>query len=136
MIEIKDKLGSLCHLVLTLEDFPAKGSRIDVVEPQNFLQLALMHGLEGISFRAHRHLERRRTFDNLRAQEAWVILSGSVEVTYFDEQDELLGSVILDAGSVSVTLRGGHAYRINEDAKVFEFKSGPYEGLEIDKKFI
>ena len=38
---------------------------------------------------------------------------------------------------MSFTLQGGHNYLILEDdTLVYEFKTGPYEGQEFDKKFI
>ena len=91
----------------------------------------------GHSFAPHVHLERKRSFTNLRAQETWVVMSGEVEVTYFTDKGVLISKEILRAGEVSISFRGGHGYRtLSSDARVYEFKSGPYEGQEIDKAFI
>lgn len=112
-------------------------TRINYSEDSEFLQVALIAIPSGTDFRAHEHLERTRTFSNLRAQESWVILSGKVEVTYFSESGDSLGSYLLRKGDCSITFRGGHSYRsLDENAIVFEFKNGPYEGLEIDKRFL
>ena len=44
---------------------------------------------------------------------------------------------ILKAGDASFTLYGGHTYEIlEEDTLVYEYKTGPYEGQELDKTFI
>lgn len=136
MLELKGRDGEVCHLVISPKDFPGHGERVDLISPGNFLQLALISADGGASFRAHRHLERFRTFSNLRAQEAWVVLSGTVSVEYSDEDDNPLQTVELSPGDISISLRGGHGYVILEDARVLEFKSGPYEGLEVDKVFI
>jgi hypothetical protein len=66
-----------------------------------------------------------------------VVIEGLVEVTYFDLDQTKIGSFELKKGQVSITLHGGHSYRtLNAAAKVYEFKTGPYEGQEIDKRFL
>jgi hypothetical protein len=48
-----------------------------------------------------------------------------------------LTTEILHVGDASFTLEGGHNYEILEDnTLVYEYKTGPYEGQEMDKKFI
>jgi len=138
MKEIRSNGGKLLHLVFKQSDFPPETSgRIDAVEPSEFIQLALMKYNQGTKFAPHTHLERVRTFENLRAQESWVVISGRVRVTFFDEMDQTICAEELEAGDCSVTLFGGHGYEILEDStRIFEFKTGPYEGQEIDKKFI
>lgn len=112
-------------------------ARIDFSDPREFLQGAIIEMPANHSFRAHVHLERERSFSNLRAQESWVVIRGQVEVDYFTESGNLLRTAILNAGDITISFRGGHGYRTkSEDAVVYEFKSGPYEGLEIDKRFI
>lgn len=112
-------------------------SREDFSNPSEFLQGALIEIPPGHSFAPHVHLERERSFTNLRAQETWVVMSGEVEVTYFTDRGVLISKEVLRAGEVSISFRGGHGYRtLSSDARVYEFKSGPYEGQEIDKAFI
>lgn len=112
-------------------------NRIDFSDPREFLQGAIIEMPANHSFRAHIHLERERSFSNLRAQESWVVLMGQVEVDYFTDSGDFIVTEILDAGDITISFRGGHGYRtLTSDALVYEFKSGPYEGLEIDKKFI
>jgi hypothetical protein len=112
-------------------------NRIDFSDPKEFLQGAIIEMPANHSFRAHVHLERERSFSNLRAQESWVVLMGQVEVDYFTDSGDFIVTEILGAGDITISFRGGHGYRtLTSDALVYEFKSGPYEGLEIDKKFI
>ena len=138
MEHILDADSILMHVVIRQEDLDRlSNSRMDLVSESNFIQLAIMNFDSDVSFRPHIHLERTRKFSNLRAQESWVVIKGSVEVTYYDENEKELGKKLLSQGDCSVTLLGGHAYRIVQGpALVYEFKTGPYEGQEIDKRFI
>jgi hypothetical protein len=112
-------------------------NRIDFSDPKEFLQGAIIEMPAKHSFLAHVHLERERSFSNLRAQESWVVIKGQVEVTYFTDSGDLITTEILGPGDITISFRGGHGYRtLTSDALVYEFKSGPYEGLEIDKRFI
>jgi len=70
------------------------------------------------------------------AQESWVIIRGQVEVTLYDLDDEVLSSYVLNPGDISITLYGGHSYRVLEDTLAYEFKTGPYFGQALDKEFI
>lgn len=111
--------------------------REDFSNPEEFLQGALIEIPAGHSFAPHVHLERERSFTNLRAQETWIVMSGQVEVTYFTDGGIFIAKEVISAGEVSITFRGGHGYRtLSSDARVYEFKTGPYEGQEIDKAFI
>ena len=112
-------------------------AREDFSDPMEFLQGALIEIPAGHVFAPHVHLERERSFTNLRAQETWIVMHGQVEVTYYTDNGIFIATEILEAGDVSITFRGGHGYRtLSSDARVYEFKSGPYEGQEIDKAFI
>ncbi len=111
--------------------------REDFSDPKEFLQGALIEIPAGHIFAPHVHLERERSFTNLRAQETWIVMSGQVEVSFFTDHGVFITRETLSAGDVSITFRGGHGYRtLSSDARVYEFKSGPYEGQEIDKAFI
>jgi hypothetical protein len=111
--------------------------REDFSNPSEYLQGALIEIPAGHSFAPHVHLERERSFSNLRAQEAWIVMSGQVEVSYFTDSRVLICKEVLNAGDVSISFRGGHGYMaLSEGARVYEFKSGPYEGQEVDKVFI
>jgi mannose-6-phosphate isomerase-like protein (cupin superfamily) len=137
-----EKIYSICspeilnHMIFRREDLSSLNvGRLDLSENSEFLQLAAMRIPDQISFPAHTHLDRRPSFDSLRAQEAWVVISGIVQVDYYDGDDSFQQSFQLLPGDVSVTFYGGHGYSINKgEALVYEFKSGPYEGKEIDKR--
>lgn len=111
--------------------------RVDFSEPHEFLQGAIIRIPPRHTFRAHKHLERKRSFSNLRAQESWIVIAGAVEVDYYSESGVFLQTASLGVGDLSISYRGGHGYRTLESRTiVYEFKSGPYEGQAIDKVFL
>jgi hypothetical protein len=64
-------------------------------------------------------------------------MSGSVEALLFDVDDAPLGTVLLQEGDCMVFLSGGHGLHAgSEGAVVYEFKNGPYFGVELDKREI
>jgi hypothetical protein len=135
MINIYSKIDphQLLHLIVENSDF---FHRKEIISPENFLQLATLELDAGLEFRAHKHLEKPTTFENFHAQEAWVILHGSVEVRYFDLDNSEISKNILIKDQISITLQGGHSYRILENSRILEFKTGPYFGADLDKIFI
>jgi hypothetical protein len=130
--EIKDpKSGQLLHQIGRLKrDSSAGLQRFDFSAPEEFLQVAIISIPPVAEFRPHVHLERQRQFDNLRAQESWVVISGEVEVHYYSESGIPLATRSLGPGDVSISYRGGHGYTTKD------LKSGPYEGQAVDKRFI
>jgi hypothetical protein len=91
----------------------------------------------GKTFKPHKHIEKERNYPNKIAQESWVVIKGRVKCKFYDIDDTLIAEPILEAGDASFTLYGGHNYEILEDATiVYEYKTGPYEGQELDKVFI
>lgn len=127
----KDKL---LHIVVKKEDM--KSGRFDIIDPSNFLQCSMLNMEKGKTFKPHKHIwkERKR---NTISQESWIVVSGSVKCFFYDLDDQIIEEIILYPGDCSFTLEGGHNYLILEDnTLVYEYKTGPYEGQELDKKFI
>lgn len=134
MTEVKSKVsGETIHVVFRIDDFT--NGRQEIVTPEHFIQCAALKLETGKTFRPHIHLWHDGSVRAI-AQESWVVVSGRVEVFYYDIDTRFLESYILNPGDASFTLRGGHTYKILEDAVVYEFKTGPYLGQELDKKFI
>ena len=89
------------------------------------------------TFRPHKHITKERTYKEQIAQESWVVIKGRVKCKFFDIDDSLIAEPILGPGDASFTLYGGHTYEIlEEDTVVYEYKTGPYEGQELDKTFL
>ena len=128
----KVKQDTLLHLVYRIAD--VKG-RSDIAPNQEFLQLASMKMDKGQTFKAHKHIKMEKTTSI--AQESWVVLRGSVKCFFYDLDDALITERELYPGDCSMTFRGGHNYLILEDDTiVYEYKTGPYLGKELDKELL
>ena len=135
MKKIYSKLDKevLLHIIYRLDDL--KKGRIDIAPENEFLQVAALKLEKGKTFKPHKHIEKEK-ITNI-AQESWLVFKGSVKCILYDLNDEIIEEVILRAGDLSMTFRGGHNYVImEEDTVVYEYKTGPYLGIENDKEFI
>jgi len=113
-----------------------KDHRTDLIDEQQYLQLAFLKYEKGTTFKPHKHIYKDVP-DTAIAQESWVILSGKVKAIFYDLDDQVIHTDILEAGDLSVTLFGGHNYEIlEENTQVLEYKTGPYYGQKLDKEFI
>jgi len=125
--------GTLLHQVFRYNQISKE--REDIVPENEFLQLAILKMQNGKTFKAHKHIIKEK-ITNI-AQESWVVIKGSVKCFFYDIDDTIIEEVILEENDLSMTFRGGHNYEILEkDTIVYEFKTGPYLGIEFDKTFI
>ena len=136
MIKIKSKVkDAVLHLVYRPDD--EAEMRTELVDPAQFIQCSYLKMNEGQTFKPHKHIWKTPNYKRVIAQESWVVIRGSVKVFFYDVDGELLETHILNAGESSFTLEGGHTYEILEDhTLVYEYKTGPYEGQELDKVFL
>ena len=75
--------------------------------------------------------------DKVRAQESWLRLRGSIKASLFDTDGTLLTTESIRFGDCVITFEGGHTLDIlEEDTVMYEFKTGPYTGIENDKVFL
>lgn len=125
---------TLLHIVVRKEDIVP--GRQDIVSEENFIQCSILSMEKGKTFKPHRHIWKQR--DRLViAQESWIVVQGRVQCTFYDLDDTIIATPILEVGDASFTLQGGHNYLILEDGTlVYEYKTGPYEGQSLDKTFI
>jgi cupin fold WbuC family metalloprotein len=136
MEKIYSKIESnkLLHIVVRRDDLTP--GRVEVVPEDHFIQCALLNMEKGKTFKPHRHTWKERT-RNVIAQESWIVIQGSVKCIFYDTDDQIIATPILYPGDASFTLEGGHTYEVLEDnTLVYEYKTGPYEGQELDKEFI
>lgn len=118
-------------------NFNYDSGRDDIAPPEKFLQVASIKPSKGKKFDAHYHLWKQPDFDKHIAQESWVVISGSIKVTYYDLDNSKLSEEIITAKGCSITFEGGHGYEILDDStQIYEFKTGPYKGKELDKILI
>lgn len=126
--------GKLLHIVNRLEEI---SGRTEVVDVDNFIQCATLSMNNGKTFQPHKHITKERNYKEQIAQESWVVIRGSVKCIFYDIDDTILSTAILNPGDASFTLYGGHNYLILEDDTiVYEYKTGPYEGQKLDKTFL
>lgn len=112
-------------------------NRQDLLDPNEFIQLASLELDQNQTFKPHKHKWKKTFFSKFIAQESWVVISGSVKVDYYDLDDSFITSLILNEGDCTITLDGGHNYTsLKQNTLVYEFKTGPYLGLESDKEFL
>lgn len=124
--------GVLLHIIHRLADTTV---RSNIVPDEEYLQVACLKFPVGQTFKAHKHIYHDRL--TKIPQESWVVLSGRVRAILYDLDDTIIAEPVLEAGDCSITLRGGHNYVIlDEGTVVYEFKTGPYLGIELDKTFI
>jgi cupin fold WbuC family metalloprotein len=126
--------SKLLHVIVRKEDMTP--GRQDVIDEENFIQCSILNMEKGKTFKPHKHIWKTRTRDVI-AQESWIIIQGSVKCIFYDLDDTIISEPILNVGDASFTLEGGHNYFILEDnTLVYEYKTGPYEGQQLDKQFI
>ena len=128
--------NKLLHIVCRFEE-PNPPYREDVIDENEFLQCSVMCFSKDKTFKPHKHIYKKRSYDKQIAQESWVVIKGSVKCILYDLDDTVIATPILNQGDSSFTLHGGHNYEIIEDNTiVYEYKTGPYEGQRLDKTFI
>ena len=134
---------TLLHIVYRLDEIatvpegsePNKFHRTNIAPDSEFLQLASLNMPKGHTFKAHKHIVLEKT-TNI-AQESWLVIRGSVKCIFYDLDDAIIAEPVLLPGDLSMTFRGGHNYLIMEDGTVvYEYKTGPYFGIEMDKVFL
>ena len=130
----KIKPETLLHMIVRKEEILP--GRQDIVPEEHFIQCSILNMEQGKTFRPHKHIWKERT-RNVIAQESWVVIQGRVQCFFYDLDDTIIETVILEQGDASFTLEGGHNYLIIEDdTLVYEYKTGPYEGQALDKTFL
>lgn len=124
----------ILHIIHRVDDFE---KRKDLLDSREFLQVASIKENQEKSFAPHHHLWKDTNFQKFIAQESWVVIKGKVKVDFYDTDHSFICAEVLDAGDTSITLMGGHGYTILEnDTLVYEYKTGPYFGQDLDKRFI
>ena len=109
--------------------------RQDLSPGEEYLQCATKQLTKGTTFAPHRHNELVR--ETNITQEAWVFLQGKVAARFWDIDDKLFYETELGAGDAAIVFRGGHSFEVLEDETIlYEFKTGPYYGVEKDKSYI
>lgn len=118
----------MLHVIFIASEDQQDG-RIDLSPPEEYLQISLVHLPVDKGVAPHKHVPRSRT--STITQESWIVLDGAIDVQLFDVDDTVLDARTLTAGSVLLTLGGGHAFvAARSAARIIECKNGPYLGRD------
>lgn len=136
MIKIYSKCepDKLLHLINRFDEIDG---RTDIAPEEQFIQAATIKFPQGgKKFRTHQHIWKPAPREQVIAQESWIVVQGSVRVFMYDIDQLFLQDEVIKKGDCSMTFEGGHTYEILEDDTiVYEYKTGPYMGVENDKIF-
>lgn len=135
-----EKIFSRCNPDVLLHMVNRKADiivgRHNLVDSDQFLQCSALHLVEGQTFKAHQHLWKPGP-PQVIAQESWIVIAGRVKCLFYDTNGDFLEDKILEPGDASFTLQGGHNYEaLDPQTLVYEYKTGPYQGQELDKVFL
>ena len=126
LIRKKEKLLAM----IIKNDYVCEG--VDFITPDEYSQqVAYMHHPACKVIDAHVHNLVHRNI--VLTQEVLFIKKGKLRVDFYDDYEDYLESVILEAGDVILLVSGGHGFKILEETEMIEVKQGPYSG-EADKK--
>ena len=125
----KVKSGVLLHIINRKEDITIQ--RQDLSPEEEFLQVSCFSVGKEKKPNPHKHIEQIRTTDI--TQESWLIVEGSIKITLYDLDDKIIKEEILKSGDCLITFRRGHYFTVlEENTKIYEYKTGPYQGKEKD----
>jgi hypothetical protein len=128
---VKDKFDNKLAILIDRENIP-KDLHFYTEEHDN-IQVGTWNYNTGKLLPAHNHNFVNRDLN--RTQECVIPLSGRVQVELFDELDEFVVELEIGVNSILICFAGGHQYRIlDENTVCIEVKSGPYPGLDLDRR--
>ncbi len=109
---------------------------LDFLTPnETYIQAGTWNYNKGKSLNAHRHLIYERVVK--QTQETIIVMSGSIRIDLYDENNSIFHKQVLCSGDIFVILDIGHGYEILDDkTKIVEIKNGPFVSVEKDKQLI
>ncbi len=107
---------------------------VDFITPNEYSQqVAYMHHQTGKVIEAHIHNLVHRNV--VLTQEVLFIKRGKLRVDFYDDYEDYLESIILEAGDAILLVSGGHGFTILDEVEMIEVKQGPYAGENDKKRF-
>lgn len=107
---------------------------VDFITPNEYSQqVAYMHHQTGKVIEAHIHNLVHRNV--VLTQEVLFIKRGKLRVDFYDDYEDYLESIILEAGDAILLVSGGHGFTILDEVEMIEVKQGPYSGEHDKKRF-
>ena len=130
MIKIQDNDNNLLAIILK-EGKIFNEEKHFFTENKEEMQLASFNLSKNTIIDNHIHLNQIREINT--TSEVIVVFEGSIEVSIFDNDLNLITTEIIYAGEVITLFQGGHGIKVIEDSKFIEAKQGPYL-MDQDKK--
>jgi hypothetical protein len=113
--------------------FDINTAREDLTPSNEFLQASIIKVSSEFKSAGHIHKEKISSSSNIITQEAWIVMSGSIQVKLFDLDKKFLGLMKLEAGNIMITFYGGHSIQGDgKEAIILEVKNGPYTGRDYE----
>ena len=135
MEKIYSKKDSSFLLHVNYDIYESPAERVNLSEENHFLQVSAINLPKERIVKPHKHLPHSR--ETKHTHEALIVMNGSLEVIYYDTDDSIICTRILNKGQCSVSFGGGHSFKVlEENTKVYELKNGPYEGRDKDYAFL
>lgn len=127
-MKIYDSKNNLISIIKRLDDI--SDSKEFLTNSDNDFQFGTFNLKSGEVIKRHIHNKQIRTVH--QTSEGLVVLTGSMEVEFFDEDKNFIEKTVLKQGDSILLISGGHGIKILENCKFIEFKQGPFIS-EIDK---
>ncbi len=131
-MELIKKKEKILAMVIR-NDYTCKG--VNFITPNEYSQqVAYMNHPAGKIIDAHVHNLVHRNV--MLTQEVLLIKKGKLRVDFYDDYEDYLESIVLEAGDVILLISGGHGFVVLEDVQMIEVKQGPYSGDEDKTRFL
>jgi len=111
----------------------AKKSRYDLTDDKKFLQVSYLNLKKEKTYSPHIHIKNIKK--TKISSEAWIVMSGKLQVTFYDVDNSKIYEDILHKGDISILFEGGHSFKpLVKKTSIFEIKNGPYLGSKKEKE--
>jgi len=124
--------GESIYAFIMKKDIETQGARFFTKDTMPF-QVGLFERPAGYHVKAHQHPPQK--YDVGTTSEFLYIEEGTMHVTIFDEEWNVLREETLAAGDAMLALRGGHEVKMLEPVRFYEVKQGPFPGDAASKVF-
>lgn len=123
--------GAVAAIIIKA-DYSSEG--IEFFTPREFSQqLGYMKRPKGHIIDPHVHLEVERLV--VMTSEVLLLKSGRVRVDFYNHDELLVDSRILEKGDLLLLATGGHGFEMLEDSELLEIKQGPYNPDHDKRRF-
>jgi hypothetical protein len=113
-------------------DFKFDGIKF-LSDPRYSQQVGYMSRPKGYSI--PRHIHNRVERQVFYTQEVLFVKSGCVQVELYNDEQELVDTIIMQPTEAIFLVSGGHGFTFLEESELIECKQGPYAGDKDKRRF-